>query len=82
MGRLTRKKIGRSVSLDVKQKTILKDATTAALRVETPKLPDALPHFTVKATVEVTLKDGSKKKYTKEVEIDVWDGGIKPQNKS
>jgi hypothetical protein len=36
-----------------------------------PKLPEALPRFTVKATVEVTLNDGSKKDYTKEVVIDV-----------
>jgi len=36
-----------------------------------PKLPEALPRFTVKATVEVTLNDGSKKEYTKEVVIDV-----------
>ncbi|MDP6543962.1 MAG: hypothetical protein QGH60_08205 [Phycisphaerae bacterium] len=60
-----------SVSLDVKKKTILEDARGSALRVEVPKLPDALPRFTVKATAEVTMKDGSKKKYTKEVEIDV-----------
>ena len=55
---------------DCKGGTILEDAT-AALRVEVPKLPHALPRFTVKATVEVTLKDGSKKEYAKEVEIDV-----------
>lgn len=60
-----------SVSLDVKQKTILDDAAGVTLRVEAPNLPEALPRFTVKATVEVTLKDGSKKEYTKEVEIDV-----------
>jgi len=68
--------------LDIKQKTILEDAAGATLRVEVPKLPDALPRFTVKATVEVTLTDGSKKEYTKEVEVDVRDGGIKPQKKN
>ena len=57
--------------LDVWKATILEDAKTAVLRIEVPKLPDALPRFTVKATVEVTMKDGSKKEYTKEVEIDV-----------
>ena len=57
--------------LDVWKATVLEDATTSALRVEVPKLPDALPRFTVKATVEVTMKDGSKKEYAKEVEIDV-----------
>ena len=36
----------------------LEDAKSAALRIEAPKLPDALPQFTVKATVEVTMKDG------------------------
>jgi len=57
--------------LDVWKATVLEDATRSALRVEVPKLPDALPRFTVKATVEVALKDGSKREYTKEVEIDV-----------
>ena len=65
--------------LDVWKATVLEDATSSALRVEVPKLPDALPRFTVKATVEVTLKDGSKKKYTKEVEIDVRTSGVKPK---
>ncbi len=61
--------------------TILEDATSSALRIEVPKLPAALPRFTVKATVEVTLKNGSKKKYTKEVVIDVRAGGAKPKKK-
>jgi len=68
--------------LDVWQAAVLEDAADVRRRIEAPKLPDALPRFTVKATVEVTLKDGSKKKYTKEVDIDVRDGGIKPQKKS
>jgi len=69
-----------ATALNVKTKTILLDATGASVKVEAPKLPDALPRFTVKATVEVTMKDGSKKKYTKEVEIDVRaGGGKKPQ---
>ena len=57
--------------LDVWKASVLADAKSSALRIEVPKLPDALPRFTVKATVEVTMKDGSKKEYTKEVEIDV-----------
>jgi len=57
--------------LDVWQATVLEDAADVRRRIEVPKLPDALPRFTVKATVEVTMKDGSKKEYTKEVEIDV-----------
>ncbi len=63
--------------LDVWKATVLADATSSALRVEVPKLPDALPRFTVKAIVEVTMKDGSKKQYTKEVVIDVRTGGVK-----
>jgi len=55
----------------VKQKTILEDAAGVALRLDVPTLPDALPRFTVRATVEVTLKDGSKKAFAKEAEIDV-----------
>jgi hypothetical protein len=35
----------------------------------------------VKATVEVTMKDGSKKEYSKEVVFDVRDGGVKPEKK-
>ena len=57
--------------LDVWKAAVLEDATSSALRIEVPKLPDALPRFTVKATVEVSMKDGSKKEYTKQVEIDV-----------
>jgi hypothetical protein len=67
-------------SLDVRQKTILEEAGGATVRVDVPELPEALPRFTVKATVEITLKDGSKKEYTKEVEIDVREGGVMPEN--
>ncbi|MHC4176266.1 MAG: sialidase family protein [Planctomycetota bacterium] len=70
-GRFTKQPFGRTVSLDIKQKTILADAAGATLRVDVPELPDELPRFTVKATVEVTMKDGSKEEYSKEVEIDV-----------
>ncbi len=45
-----------------------------------PKLSNALPLFTVKTIVEVTLKDGSKKEYTKEVKIDVREGGSDSTN--
>ncbi|MHC4691301.1 MAG: hypothetical protein ACYS67_01075 [Planctomycetota bacterium] len=57
--------------LDVWNAAVLEDAAGVRRRIDTPKLPDALPRFTVKATIEVTLKDGTKKVYTKEVEIDV-----------
>jgi hypothetical protein len=67
--------------LDVWKANILADAKSTRLRIEVPKLPDALPRFTVKATVEVTMKDGSKKKYTKEVVIDVRQKGVKPEKK-
>jgi hypothetical protein len=58
----------------------LGEAVGVKRTVTIPKLPDALPRFTVKATVEVTLKDGGKKVYSKEVEIDVRTGGGKPEN--
>jgi len=64
-----------ATALNVNRKTILTDAVGATVQVDAPKLPDALPRFTVKATVEVTLKDGGKKVFTKEVEIDVRDSG-------
>ena len=57
--------------LDVWQAAVLEDVTDVRRRIEVPKLPDALPRFSVKATVEVTMKDGSKKEYTKEVEINL-----------
>ena len=57
--------------LGVWKTTVLEEAKSASLRVETPPLPNALPRFTVKATVEVSMKDGSTKEYTKTVEIDV-----------
>jgi len=57
--------------LDVWQAAVLEDVKDVRRLIEAPKLPDALPRFTVKATVEVTLKDGSKKEYAKEIEIDV-----------
>lgn len=58
-------------ALNVEKQTILEDAASVTMRWELPELPAALPAFTVKATVEVTMKDGSKKEYSKEVEIDV-----------
>ncbi len=62
-------------ALNVEKQTILEDATSATLYLEAPKLPDDLPCFTVKATVEVNMKDGSKKEYSKEVVIDVRESG-------
>lgn len=57
--------------LDVWKTTVLEDAKGATLRIEAPKLPDALPRLTVRATVEVTMNDGSRKEYTMEVQVDV-----------
>ncbi|MHC4175922.1 MAG: hypothetical protein ACYSWU_00340 [Planctomycetota bacterium] len=67
--------------LDVWQAAVLEDAADVRRRIEVPKLPDALPRFTVKATVEVTLKDGSKKEYTKEVEVDVRYSDVRAENR-
>lgn len=38
---------------------------------EIPKLPDALPKFTVKASIEVTREGGGKRIFEKAVEIDI-----------
>ena len=57
--------------LDVWQATVLEDVADVRRRIEAPRLPDALPRFTVKATTEVTLKDGSRKLYSKAAEVDV-----------
>jgi hypothetical protein len=57
--------------LDVWQANVLEDVTDVRRRIETPKLPDALPRFTVRATIDITLNGGNKKVYTKEVEIDL-----------
>ncbi len=69
--RYTDRKPFGSRSLDVRKTTILRDAKTARLIHEIPKLPDALPKFTVKTTVEVTHEDGRKTRYAKAVEIDL-----------
>ena len=50
---------------------MLEDVTEVRRRIEVPELPGALPRFTVKATIEVTLKHGVKKEYTKEVEVNL-----------
>jgi hypothetical protein len=49
------------------------------VRFDVPRLADELPCCSVKATVEVTLKGGSKREYTKQIEIDLRDGGPKPE---
>ncbi|MDP6545834.1 MAG: hypothetical protein QGH60_17765 [Phycisphaerae bacterium] len=64
--------------VEIGEVTFLADAVDVKRTITIPKLPDALPCFTVKATVEVTLKDGGKKLYTKAVEIDVRTGNVKP----
>ena len=61
----------RPQNMRVPTATILEDYASVTLKNEVPKLPDALPCFTVKSTVEVTMKDGSKKTYTRKVTIDV-----------
>ena len=42
-----------------------------SLRKELPIIPSALPKFDIKASVEVVLKDGSKKVYDKTATIDL-----------
>jgi len=51
--------------------TTLKDAVSSRLIHDIPKLPDALPKFTVKTTIEVNLEGGGKKLYRKEIAFDL-----------
>ena len=60
-------------SLKVETTTIHEKGLTTRLIHEVPQLPDALPQFTVKTTVEVTLEGGQKKLYAKEVKFDLRD---------
>ena len=69
--RFTDRKGFGSRSLDVRKTATLADAVSARLIHEVPKLPEALPIFTVKTTVEVTLKGGGMRRYEKAVEIDL-----------
>ena len=57
--------------LDVWKTSILEEAQTAKMQVTSPALPESLPKFTVAATVEVMMKDGTQKIFTKEVEFDL-----------
>ena len=69
--RFTNRRSFNTRSLDVRNITIHKDAAGSRLIHEIPKLPGALPKFTVKTTVEVTLEGGKKKLYEKSVTIDL-----------
>ncbi len=57
--------------LDVWNAEVLEDAADVSRRIEVPDLPAALPRFTVRAIVEVTLEGGAKKEYVKEVVVDI-----------
>jgi len=58
-------------SLKVGTTTIHENGVITRLIHEVPTLPDALPQFTVKTIVEVTLEGGGKQLYEKEVAIDL-----------
>ena len=69
--RFTTRRSFKTRSLEVGTTTILKDAVSSRLIHEIPKLPDALPQFTVKTTIEATLEGGGKKLFEKEVAFDL-----------
>ena len=52
------------------KQTKLEDVVDVKRTINLPKLPDALPRFDVVATLELTMKDGSKKTYEKTITID------------
>lgn len=57
--------------LDVWKTSVFEEAKDAVPKIESPDLSKVLPKLSLKATVEVTLKNDSKKTYTKEVEVDL-----------
>ena len=59
------------VDINIGEVTFLAAAVDVKRTITIPKLPEALPKFDVTATVEITLKDGSKKTYSKTVNIDI-----------
>ncbi|MEM7147496.1 MAG: hypothetical protein AAF591_20440 [Verrucomicrobiota bacterium] len=69
--RFTSRRSFKTRSLDVRGIAILEDAVGSRLLHEIPKFPEALPAFTVKTTVEVTLEGGERKRYEKSVAIDL-----------
>ena len=60
-------------SLNVRKTTILDNAIEARLTHDVPSFPESLPQFTVKTTVEIDLKGGKKRRYSKSVELDLRD---------
>ena len=69
--RFTSRRSFNTRSLDVRNITILEDAVRTRLIHDIPQFPGALPDFTVKTTIEVTLEGGGKKLYEKKVTIDL-----------
>ena len=55
----------------MKKTTVLGNGVSCRLVHDVPDLPAALPVFSVKTTVEVTLKGGQKRRYQKVVNIDL-----------
>jgi hypothetical protein len=51
----------------------LANAIEARLIHDVPSFPESLPQFTVKTTVEIDLKGGKKRRYSKSVELDLRD---------
>jgi len=60
--------------IDVLSAAVLEEPADVSLTVEAPEFPDALPRFTIKATIRITLKNGARKTYAREVEIDLTKG--------
>jgi len=69
--RLTTRRSFTTRSLNVRSTTIIRDAVSSRLIHDIPKLPDALPKFTVKITIEVNCEGGGKKLFSKEVTVDL-----------
>ena len=69
--RFTDRKSFGTRSLHVKKTTVLNEALQAKLIHDLPSFPESLPRFTVRTTVEVGLKGGQNRRYSRSVEFDL-----------
>jgi len=59
------------VALNVESIQVFDKVKDVKLRNEIPKFPEALPEFTIKTTIEMTMEDGSKEEIKRDTKVDV-----------
>ena len=60
--------------IDVLDAAVLEEPAEVSLKIAAPNLPEAMPRFTIEATIEITMKNGARKTYAKRVGIDLASG--------